>query len=96
MADEFTPHLNLTKPEVGASDKTCGDKLSANADALAAVDMVEDALVSLIVERLGNDALDTATGNVRIHAVEVDYVAFGPENSYAAPVAYPDFKPVKT
>ena len=60
------------------------------------VDMVPDALVSLIVERLGNDALDTATGNVRIHAVEVDYVAFGPEHSYTAPVAYPDFKPVKT
>ena len=60
------------------------------------LDMVPDALVSLLVERIGNDALDTATGNVRIHAVEVDYVAFGPENSYAAPVAYPDFKPVKT
>ena len=36
MADEFTPHLNLTKPEVGASDKTCGDKLNANADAIDA------------------------------------------------------------
>ena len=60
------------------------------------VDMVPDALVSLAVERLGNDALDTSTGTVTVHAVEVDYVAFGPEHSYAAPVAYPDFKPVKT
>ena len=92
MADEFTPHLNLTKPEVGVMQPAA----ATMADALAAVDMVEDALVSLIVERLGNDALDTATGNVRIHAVEVDYVAFGPEHSYTAPVAYPDFKPVKT
>ena len=66
------------------------------ADALAAVDMVEDALVLLIVERIGNDALDTYTGTVTVHAVEVDYAAFGPEHSYAAPVAYPDFKPVKT
>lgn len=60
------------------------------------LDMVPDALVSLLVERIGNDALDTSTGTVTVHAVEVDYVAFGPENSYAAPVAYPDFKPVKT
>lgn len=37
---------------------------------------------------------ESAIANV--HAVEVDYVAFGPEHSYAAPVAYPDFKPVKT
>ena len=59
------------------------------------VDMVPDALVSLIVERVGNDALDTATGNVTVHAVEVDYVAFGPEHSYAAPVAYPDFDLVR-
>ena len=36
------------------------------------------------------------TAITTVHAVEVDYVAFGPENSYAAPVAYPDFKPVKT
>ena len=60
------------------------------------VDMVPDALVSLSVERIGNDALDTYTGTVTVHAVEVDYVAFGPEHSYTAPVAYPDFKPVKT
>ena len=60
------------------------------------LDMVPDALVSLAVERIGNDALDTYTGTVTVHAVEVDYAAFGPEHSYTAPVAYPDFKPVKT
>ena len=59
------------------------------------LNMIEDALVSLSVERIGNDALDTATDTIRIHAIEVDFVAFGPENSYAAPVAIPDFKRVK-
>lgn len=82
----------LTAPGTAAGSAAVAEIVITNAFNL---DMVPDALVSLAVERLGNDALDTSTGTVTVHAVEVDYVAFGPEHSYAAPVAYPDFKPVK-
>lgn len=81
----------LTAPGTAAGSAAVAETITIDT-----VDMVPDALVSLIVERIGNDALDTYTGNVTVHAVEVDYVAFGPEHSYTAPVAYPDFKPVHT
>lgn len=83
----------LTAPGTAAGIAAVAEIVILNASNL---DMVPDALVSLAVERLGNDALDTSTGTVTVHAVEVDYVAFGPEHSYTAPEAYPDFKPVKT
>jgi hypothetical protein len=83
----------LTAPGTAAGSAAVAEIVITDAYNL---DMVPDALVSLLVERIGNDALDTSTGTVTVHAVEVDYVAFGPEHSYAAPVAYPDFKPVKT
>jgi len=34
MSDEYTPNLNLTKPDVGASDDTWGEKLNDNFDKL--------------------------------------------------------------
>lgn len=83
----------LTAPGTAAGSAAVAEIVILDA---SNIDMVADALVSLAVERIGNDALDTATGNVRIHAVEVDYAAFGPEHSYTAPEAYPDFKRVKT
>ena len=93
MGQGFSEDISipLTAPGTAAGSASVAETIS-----IGTVDMEPDALVSISVERIGNDALDTATGNVRIHAVEVDYLAFGPENSYAAPVAYPDFKPVKT
>ncbi|WP_353144935.1 hypothetical protein, partial [Paracoccus sp. (in: a-proteobacteria)] len=50
MPDTFTPRLNLTKPEVGASDETWGDKINANSDAID----------TQVVRRSG----DTMTGNL--------------------------------
>ena len=88
--EDYTAPLNVAG---GASGSMLIGELVIN-DA-SNLNMIEDALVSLSVERIGNDALDTATDTIRIHAIEVDFVAFGPENSYAAPAAIPDFKRVK-
>lgn len=52
-----------------------------------------DSMLSFAVERVGNATEDTAAGAIYIHAVEVDYAAFGPENSYTAPTAMPPFRP---
>jgi hypothetical protein len=43
MPDEFTPNLGLTKPDVGASDDTWGEKLNINFDIL---DQVKSAFIS--------------------------------------------------
>lgn len=91
MGHGFSEDISLPLTATGTA---AGLAAVAETITIDTLDMEPDALVSISVERIGNDALDTATGPVRIHAVEVDYAAFGPENSYAAPVAYPDFKPV--
>jgi hypothetical protein len=43
MADELTPNLGLTKPDVGASDDTWGEKLNINFDIL---DQLKSAFIS--------------------------------------------------
>lgn len=94
MGQGFTADASLaiTEPGTAAGSARVAEVVFLNS---ANLDMVEDALVSLSVERLGAEAQDTVSGDVRIHAVEVDFAAFGPENSYASPEAYPDFRRVK-
>ena len=54
MADTFTPNYNLTKPQVGASTDTWGDKLNLNFDAL---DTALFALDQAAVKLTGNQTI---------------------------------------
>jgi microcystin-dependent protein len=71
MADTFTAHLNLTLPEIGASDDTWGNKLN---DDLAALDALfgSTGAGSVIVRDSNDDALVSginltkAAGNARL------------------------------
>lgn len=70
MADTFTPNLNLTLVEVGASDDSWGDKLNGNTEAIdAAIGAIEanDWVTTLrildgavIAAKLATDAVETA------------------------------------
>ncbi|WPO42528.1 phage tail protein [Tardiphaga sp. 42S5] len=70
MADTFTPNLDLTLPEIGASDDTWGDKLNDNADILDALFGAEGEGTA-VVRDANNDALVSgvnitrAAGNAR-------------------------------
>lgn len=55
--DAITPNLGLTKPDVGASDDTWGDKLNANFDLLDTADLDHVSIEG-----------DTMTGSLRIAA----------------------------
>ena len=61
MADTFTPNIGLTKPEIGASDDTWGDKLNANAD-----------LIDLSFQTVLPLAGGTVTGVITVKRAGVD------------------------
>jgi hypothetical protein len=63
MADNFTTNLNLTKPEVGASTDTWGNKLNDNADA---VDALFDAGPYLKVAKGGTGAGTAANARTNL------------------------------
>lgn len=71
MADTFTTNLNLTLPEIGASDDTWGDKLNDDLEALDALFGTTGA-GTVIVRDASNDALVSginltkAAGNARL------------------------------
>jgi microcystin-dependent protein len=70
MADTFTAILNMTLPEIGASDDTWGDKLNDNFDILDAL-FATSGQGTVIVRDASNDALVSgvnltkAAGNAR-------------------------------
>jgi len=63
MADNFTPRLNLTKIEVGASEDTWGEKLNDNSDV---VDSHFDAGPALKVASGGTGATDAAVARTNL------------------------------
>jgi len=71
MADTFTPNLNLTLPEIGASDDTWGDKLNDNLDFLDAL-FATSGEGTVVTRDASNDALVSgvnltrAAGNARV------------------------------
>jgi hypothetical protein len=58
MADSFTTKLNLTKPEVGASTDTWGEKLNAN------FDILDDALLGSAANTIESTDAGAAAGPV--------------------------------
>lgn len=71
MADTFTPNLNLTNPEIGASDDTWGDKINDNNDFVDAL-FATSGEGTVVTRDANNDALVSgvnltrAAGNARL------------------------------
>ena len=71
MADTFTPNLNLTNPEIGASDDTWGDKINDNNDFIDAL-FATSGEGTVVTRDANNDALTSGVnvtrgaGNARV------------------------------
>jgi len=63
MADNFTPRLNLTKIEVGASEDTWGEKLNDNSDT---IDSHFDTGPALKITSGGTGAVDAAAARTNL------------------------------
>lgn len=81
MADTVTPNYNLTKPEVGGSNDTWGDKLNANMDAIdTAMKAIDDAVANKApladADLTGNPTAPTqAAGNNSTRIATTAFVA---------------------